>query len=67
MRWLWWSLGLWMGALIAILVHGCGDGQPSPPNMEERCHAKGGVFVYIRKSRDVCLKRDAVLEYEEYK
>lgn len=31
----------------------------------KRCHAKGGVYISVYKSRDICLKREAVLEYDE--
>jgi hypothetical protein len=47
-----------------LLLSACGD---MPPSLEARCRAKGGVFMRVYKSRDICLKREAVLEYEEYK
>lgn len=30
-RWMWWSLGLWMGALIASLFQGCYDAHAAEP------------------------------------
>jgi hypothetical protein len=46
---------------VSALLPACGDDAPS---FEDRCAAKGGVYISVYKSRDICLKREAVIEYE---
>lgn len=45
--------------LAATLLLGCVS------EAEKRCHAMGGIYMSVYKSRDICLRREAVLEYDE--
>lgn len=47
--------------VVLVLLQGCGRSAS-----HERCKAKGGVFISVYKSHDICLKREAVIEYKEY-